>query len=230
MNKSTEEFEKKIGYTFKNKKFLKTALTHSSYFNEHRQSEIISNERLEFLGDSVLSLVTADYLYNRFNSNEGELTKLKAIIVCEKTLSVFAKNLSFGDFLLMGKGEDNTECRQRPSTLADAFEAVLGAIYCDSGFEKAKQYLLPFIEKATDENDNLQDYKTALQEIIQKNKGERLSYRIVSDSGVEHLKTFVCEVLLNSNCVGTGEGKSKKAAEQQAAFEALKLLGIIKNT
>lgn len=216
--------EEKLGYTFKNKEYLKNALIHSSYMNEH-EVENGSNERLEFLGDSVLSIISAEYLYKNIQKDEGHLTKLKASAVCEGALCEYAKELSLGDFLLFGKGE-REEGRTRPSTLADAFEAVLGAIYLDSGLDASREFVTPFLREIINTDHLVKDYKTMLQEVIQKNKGEKLKYSLDSEIGPAHDRVFTCSVHLNSNVIGKGEGKSKKSAEQMAAKQALSLLGI----
>ena len=221
-----KELMDKLGYTFHNVTLLKKALTHSSYANEGRHT-LQSNERLEFLGDSVLGLVAANYLFHKENGPEGELTKLRAAIVCEKALCSYAKELSLGDYLLLGKGERATGGAERPSILADAFEAVTAAMYLDGGFEPVAAFLLRFLEKEVSNQRRLhfKDYKTTLQEIIQQNPEERLEYVLTGESGPDHSKVFVVEVHLNSNIIGEGRGRSKKEAEQQAAREALKLMG-----
>jgi len=225
LNKYPEELEKKLGHTFKDRSLLVNALAHSSYENEHA-TKGGSNERLEFLGDSVLSLICAEYLYFHIGKDEGYLTKMKAKAVCESSLFEFAQTLNLGDYMLFGKGEKEVG-KLRPSTLSDCFEAVIAAIYLDEGYDAAKKFVTPFLAEVISNADEFfKDYKTLLQEIVQKNKGERLSYRIVAESGPEHNKTFVCEVLLNSNIIGTGEGHSKKNAEQQAAKKALALMGV----
>lgn len=218
------ELEEKLNYKFKNKTYILTALTHSSYYNEHK-SIGECNERLEFLGDSVLSLAAADYLYGNSEGDEGELTRLKAAVVCEAALCEYAKKIDLGKFLLLGKGEYNGG-RTRSSTLADAMEAVLGAIYLDTGFKEAKTFITPFIEENVEQNRATKDYKTILQEVIQKNKGEKLTYEITGEEGPEHDKMFICQVLINSNRIGEGRGRSKKLAEQQAAKQVLSLMGI----
>ena len=216
----------KLGYTFHNVELLKKALTHSSYANEGKHA-MQSNERLEFLGDSVLGLVAANYLFGRDKGPEGELTKLRAAIVCEKALCSYARELSLGDYLLLGKGERATGGAERPSILADAFEAVTAAMYLDGGFEPVTAFLLRFLEKEVSNQRRLhfKDYKTTLQEIIQQNPEERLEYVLTGESGPDHDKQFQVEVHLNSNVIGTGKGRSKKEAEQAAAKEALKLMG-----
>lgn len=220
-----QEFEKLIGYSFKDKALLKRALSHSSYANEnHTPKE--SNERLEFLGDSVLGFITAEYYYKNFSLPEGELTRLRAATVCEKALFEFTKEIELGRFLLLGKGEENTGGRGRASINADAFEAVIAAIYLDGGIDEAKKFVLRFVEKHAKNQGSFKDYKTVLQEVIQRNPEETLEYVLVGESGPDHNKSFEVEVHLNSNVIGKGIGKSKKNAEQEAAREALALMGL----
>ena len=221
-------FEEILQYKFNNIKLLENTLTHSSYANETHSAHG-SNERLEFLGDSVLSIIVSEHLYKNFKKlPEGELTKLRASLVCEKTLCMFSKQMNVGDYLLLGKGEANNHGNERPSILADAFEAILAAIYIDGGIDAAKKHVLRFIipELENREYELFNDYKTALQEVIQRNPEERLSYVLIDESGPDHDKQFTVEVHLNSNVIGTGVGKSKKQAEQAAAHQALILMGI----
>ena len=221
------ELQQKIGYQFRNPALLQKALTHSSYANE-RKKHGKNNERLEFLGDSVLSVIVAKHLFLTYkNIPEGELTKLRASLVCEKALDVFAARLSLGDYLKLGRGEEMTGGRQRPSILADAFEAVIAALYLDGGYEVAQKFVLSFIPKDLDIHQvgQLADYKTALQEIIQQNREEKVEYQMEAERGPDHAKVFTAVVLLNSNIIGRGEGSSKKQAEQNAAREALRLMG-----
>ena len=219
----------KIGYTFQNPVLFQKAMTHSSYANEQRARRLQHNERLEFLGDSVLGFVTADYLYNHFPElPEGQLTKLRAAVVCEQALYEIAKELGIDQEILLGRGEDMGGGRQRPSILADAVEALLGAIYLDGGIEPARAFVLRFIPRKAEEaraGGAFTDYKTALQEIVQKNHEERLSYRLAGESGPDHNKTFEVELLLNSNVFASGKGRSKKEAEQMAACQAPELMG-----
>lgn len=222
------DLQTKIGYRFKNISLLKEALTHSSYANEHKAQHIKYNERLEFLGDAVLSIVVSDYIFkNCPELPEGELTKLRASLVCEKSLFEFAKKINLGKYLVLSKGERNNGGSERPSILSDAFEALIAAIYIDGGMENASKYVLGFIIPAikNTKKKRINDYKTTLQEIIQKNPGEHLEYVLVNESGPDHNKHFVVEVHLNSNVIGKGGGRSKKEAEQQAAREALELMG-----
>lgn len=221
------QLEHNIRYHFSDKHLILEALSHSSYANEKRKSRKC-NERLEFLGDSVLSIVVAEYLFHKYpEMPEGELTKLRASLVCEKALHVFAKEIRLGDFLLLGKGEERTGGRLRSSILADAFEAVIAAIFLDGGMAAAKRHILRFIPEDPMAWDpvGFQDYKTQLQEVVQKNPEEKVEYVLVNETGPDHDKAFTVEVLLNSNVIGTGVGHSKKAAEQLAAKEALSLMG-----
>ena len=220
------EFEKKINYTFNDKELIFTALSHSSFANEDKKHRK-SNERLEFLGDSVLSLVVSDFIFEHYTHlPEGELTKLRASLVCEKALYEFSKKINLGDFLMLGKGEENTHGRERPSILADAFEAVIAAVYLDGGLDVVREYILGFIPKNLNpRSPAVKDYKTVLQEVIQKNPEEKVSYVLVDESGPDHDKNFTVAVMLNSNVIGRGTGKSKKNAEQMAAKESLKLMG-----
>lgn len=227
MHKSDlSELEKAIKYGFQNKKYLRTATTHSSFANEVKKGAA-NNERLEFLGDAVLSIVVSDYLFHRFHLAEGDLTRLRASVVCETSLCEFAQSISLGGYLLLGKGEEMTGGRERPSILADAFEALIAAIYLDAGIGRAREFVIPFVEGMLNSSDSeaFQDYKTLLQEIIQQNPQENLCYVLVKESGPDHDKRFVVEVHLNSNVIGRGEGSSKKRAEQMAAKEALELMG-----
>ncbi len=222
------DLQNKIGYNFKNADLLKEALTHSSYANEHKSQHVKYNERLEFLGDAVLSIVVSDYIFqNCPELPEGELTKLRASLVCEKSLYDFAKKINLGKYLILSKGERNNGGADRPSILSDAFEALIAAIYIDGGMSAASKHILNFIVPAirNAKKKRINDYKTTLQEIIQKNPGEQLEYVLVDESGPDHNKHFVVEVHLNSNVIGRGGGRSKKEAEQQAAREALELMG-----
>ncbi len=221
------ELEESIQYTFKNKKLLTEALSHSSYANENKKNRK-SNERLEFLGDSVLSIVVSQYLFEHFSHfPEGELTKIRASLVCEKSLHVFAKQINLGKYLLLGKGEENTGGRERASILADAFEALIAAIFLDGGLEAARKHILRFVPKDLDlqKNSAFNDYKTILQEVIQQNPEEKVEYIIIDQSGPDHNKAFTVNVCLNTNIIGVGTGRSKKEAEQMAAKEALELMG-----
>lgn len=221
------QLEDAIHYHFQDPALLREALSHSSYANESKKGRH-SNERLEFLGDSVLSLVVSQYLFEHYKHlPEGELTKIRASLVCERALHAFAQQIDLGDYLLLGKGEEHTGGRERPSILADAFEAVIAAIYLDGGLDAARKHILSFLPVNGDirEAVSFDDYKTILQEVIQQNPEEKVEYVLVGQSGPDHDKAFVVQVLLNSNVIGTGKGRSKKQAEQLAAKEALELMG-----
>lgn len=221
-----EQLQNNLGYHFKNPALLARALTHSSYANE-RRVDTGDNERLEFLGDSVLGFITAEYLFaNHRDFPEGELTKLRAYAVCEKSLFSYAEEIGLGNYLKLGKGEERTGGRTRPSVLSDAFEAVIAAIYLDGGMDEAKKFVLRFVVPYVEAKPTFKDYKTMLQEVVQKNQGETLEYVLVSETGPDHDKCFTVEVHLNSNVIGRGVGGSKKKAEQNAAKEALELMGI----
>lgn len=225
MNRNLKALENELGYTFQNPALLDRALTHSSYANE--REALGDNERLEFLGDSVLGFITAEYLFSEHKGvPEGELTRLRAYAVCEKSLDVYAREIGLGDYLLLGKGEERTGGRERASVLSDAFEAVIAAIYLDGGMEPAKKFVLRFVRPYVEAKPVFKDYKTMLQEVTQKNPGEKLEYVLVSESGPDHDKHFEVEVHLNSNVIGRGSGPSKKKAEQDAAREALALMGL----
>lgn len=225
--KKLKKLQQSVGYKFKDERLLQRALTHTSYANECNEGHNKSNERLEFLGDSVLGIITAEHFYLNFKDlPEGELTKLRAATVCENSLSSFARQLGLGEYLLLGKGEMCTGGSDRPSILADAFEALIAAIYLDGGIEEAKKFVLKYVDKAVEEHRGFKDYKTVLQEVIQKNPGEVIEYVLVKESGPDHNKRFEVEVHLNSNVIGKGVGTSKKKAEQLAAKEALELMGL----
>ena len=222
-----QELENRIGHKFKNKKLLSVAITHSSYANESG-GKFESYERLEFLGDSVLGLVTSDYIFkNCPNSPEGDLTKLRASLVCEKQLCVFSHELGIGDFVRLSKGERHSGGANRTSILADIFEAICAAIYLDAGIEVASKFILRFIVKAIKSPmlEDIHDYKTDLQEIVQKNPEETIKYALVKETGPDHDKRFTVEARINSNTVGVGVGRSKKEAQQHAAKKALELMG-----
>ena len=224
---SMEGLQDRIGYRFRDPSLLERALTHSSYANECKQ-KTECNERMEFLGDAVLSIIVADHIFHKFHLAEGDLTKIRASLVCEKSLFEFARKIDLGSELLLGHGEEQTGGPERPSVVSDAFEALIAAIYLDGGLEKAAQFVLPFVEEDLGhEEAPFVDYKTRLQEIIQKNPEERVEYVLVSAQGPDHDKKFVVEVHLNSNVIGRGVSRSKKGAEQAAAQEALSLMGEI---
>lgn len=235
-NTNLYELEEKLGYKFNNIQYLETALTHSSYSNELKlKGKIVEcNERLEFLGDSVLSIIAANYLFNKYpTSPEGELTRRRAVIVCRDALSSYAKSLNLGDFLFLGNGEEKNNARERKSLLENTFEALMGAIYLDGDkfrMEIIHSLVYPFFEEelqAWEEGKIVKDYKSELQQMIQQSGVDTLSYAIVGSSGPDHEKIFEVEARLNSNIVGRGTGKTKREAEQNAAKEALALFGEI---
>lgn len=218
-----EELEKKIGYTFQDKSKLKLAMTHSSYANEKTVGKQENNERLEFLGDAVLELVSSQFLFKKYPKKpEGDLTRLRASIVCEPTLALCAQEISLGSFLFLGKGEDLTGGRERPSVTSDAFEALIGAIYLDGGFAAAENFIEQFVLQDIEKKQLFFDSKTNLQQIVQRDcPEEELTYRIVKETGPDHNKTFQVEVYIGEQMFGVGSGHSKKNAEQEAAYQAL---------
>ncbi len=225
--KELAELEEKIGYKFKNREYLHHAMTHSSYCGG---KNVECNERLEFLGDAVLQLAVSRYLFTNMQKTvpEGGLTKLRASIVCENALYTFSKRIDLGKYILLGKGEEQSGGRDRKSILSDAFEAMIAAVYLDGGFDEAQKMILrfvPSIEAIKSGKVRLGDYKTVLQEIIQQNPEEKISYEVEEFDGEHNHKTFKARVLLNGQVIGRGQGGSKKEAEQAAAKEAVKLMG-----
>lgn len=221
MSEKLQQFEQKIGYHFNSEGLLRQALTHSSYANEKHMKQFSDNERLEFLGDAVLELVSSDFLYSHYEKmTEGELTKFRASIVCEPTLAACAVQLSLGDYIFLGKGEDQTGGRKRKSILSDALEAVIGAIYLDGGFANAKEFVLKYIMTDIEHKQLFYDSKTILQEVVQ-SEHEQMSYVLVEESGPDHNKSFTVEVWIGDKPVASGVGHTKKAAEQEAAYQAL---------
>ena len=223
--KEPKEFQQKIGYQFNDEKLLTQALTHSSYANEKHMKKLSDNERLEFLGDAVLEIISSDFLYKNYTDQpEGELTKLRASLVCEPTLAICAKEIGLGDYLRLGRGEDLTGGRGRKSILSDALEAVIGAIYVDGGFANAKEFIDRFILDDIENKQLFYDSKTTLQEIVQGSYDEDVRYEIVKEEGPDHNKNFYVHALLGERILGEGCGHTKKAAEQQAAYCAIKKL------
>ena len=237
---SLNVLQERIGYRFGDVRYLERAITHSSYSNETgaRNHHLLCNERLEFLGDSVLSLVVSNYLYTHFSEYpEGTLTRIRSAVVCEAALASFAEKIGLGEFLMLGRGEAQNGGAEKPAILADAFEALLAAIYLDAGAEDGMKsvasFLLPLVKSAMDVlpemGDVRIDSKSRLQEFIQQDREQKdvLEYRLVGESGPDHNKTFTVDLYLGANCIGSGKGHSKKAAEQAAAKAALSLFGLI---
>ncbi len=228
-----EELEKKIGYEFRNKEILRCALTHSSYSNELKSKgkKIECNERLEFLGDSVLSTAVSEYLYSEYTQNqEGDLTKIRAAVVCERALAKYSAKIGLGEYMYLGHGEAMNNGRHRASITADAFEALLASMYLDSGYDMGviRPFVLPFIIEEIEfisKNSTFIDYKTMLQQIVQQSEGEKLEYILVGEEGPDHSKTFTVEARLNGDVIGSGKAHSKREAEQAAAKVALVLFG-----
>lgn len=220
--KLQKELEGKLGYQFQNGRLLTQALTHSSYVNEHHMSRLADYERLEFLGDAVLEIVTSEFLFHRYPKNpEGELTRMRASIVCEPTLAFCTRELELGRYLLLGKGEAQTGGRERKSVLSDVLEALIGAIYLDGGFASAKEFIDRHVLNDIEHKQLFFDSKTILQEVVQgKHKGE-VSYELLKESGPDHDKKYLVEVLVGERRLGRGEGRTKKGAEQEAAYQAL---------
>jgi ribonuclease III len=229
MNRDLKQLQQTVGIIFRKPELLKQAFTHSSYVNEHRIAGHRDNERLEFLGDAVLELTVSEFLYFMYpERTEGELTKLRASIVCEPSLVTFAEHLEFGAYVFLGKGEELTGGRTRPALLADVFEAFIGALYLDQGIEAAKKFLKRFVFTQISSEGKLLviDYKTQLQEHTQHHNLGTLEYRIVDERGPAHEREFIAEVHMDGQLLGQGAGRSKKEAEQQAASQALAKLNV----
>lgn len=229
-SKALADFQARLGYHFHDIELLREALTHSSYAHEYRGAKPIScNERLEFLGDSVVSLITSHHIYNKFpREAEGSLSRLRACVVRDTALADYARRIGMGDVLFLGHGEDTAEGRNKKSTLENAFEALVGAIFLDGGYKEAERFVLPFISDKVDAAllaGETRDYKTILQQIVQQGHGDHLEYVLVSQSGPDHDKTYEMEAHLNRNVIGRGTGHSKKQAEQSAAADALHWFG-----
>ena len=226
-----KEFQERIGYTFQDEALLRQALTHSSYANERHMKKLSHNERLEFLGDAVLEVISSEYLFKLHSDwNEGKLTKLRASIVCEPTLAFCTKKIDLGKYLFLGKGEDLTGGRKRKSILSDAFEAVIGAIYLDGGFANAKEFVHKYVMDDIEHMQLFYDSKTILQEIVQAQNNGELRYELVGEEGPDHDKRFIVEAIIGEYVISRGEGTTKKSAEQEAAYAAiLKLKSIQKD-
>ncbi len=222
MSRNLNELEERIGYRFSDKNLMTQAMTHSSYANEHRLNKLECNERLEFLGDSVLEVISSDCLYHKYPENpEGDLTKIRASIVCEPTLAYCAEDIRLGEYLLLGRGEEATGGRGRASIVSDAMEALIGAIYLDGGFANAKEFILRFIMNDLEHKQLFYDSKTILQEIVQSKTDEPLSYELLREEGPDHNKVFESQVLIGKEVIGQGTGRTKKAAEQVAAYHGI---------
>ncbi len=226
MNEKLKEFQTVIGYKFQSEALLTQALTHSSYANEHHMQRVCNNERLEFLGDAVLEIITSEFLYNEHPDwNEGEMTRMRASIVCEQTLAFCSRAIDLGAYVFLGKGEDRTGGRKRNSVLSDTFEAVIGAIYLDGGYDCAKDFIDSFVLNDIDNMQLFYDSKTILQEIVQGRTLGELFYRLVEEKGPDHNKSYIMEACINGKPYGCGEGHTKKAAEQEAAYQTILMLG-----
>ena len=222
MNGHLKELEERIDYQFKNQNLFSQALTHSSYANEHRLDHSRCNERLEFLGDAVLEIVTSDFLYHKYDTlPEGDLTKIRASIVCEPTLAYCAGDIRLGEYLFLGKGEDATGGRGRNSVVSDAMEALIGAIYLDGGFANAKEFIHHFILNDIEHKQLFYDSKTILQEMVQSRQAEARSYEILKEEGPDHNKSFEVCAKIGDTEIGRGMGRTKKAAEQVAAYNGI---------
>jgi len=220
-----EELEKKINYVFVDKKLLKQAMSHSSYINEQHMSKLKNNERLEFLGDAVLELASSEFLYQKYpNLPEGDLTKMRAALVCESSLAYCAHDIGLGRYLLLGKGEEGTGGRKRNSITSDAMEALIGAIYLDGGFANAKEFVIAFILADIETKQLFYDSKTILQEMVQGNFAESLTYQVIKEEGPDHNKNFEVSAKIGNRTIGQGSGRTKKAAEQMAAYKGILLL------
>ncbi len=222
MSRELRELEQRIKYTFQKKELLVQAMTHSSYVNEKKLKKADCNERLEFLGDAVLELISSEYLFFMYKDRpEGELTKMRASMVCEKALAFCAREIDLGSYLLLGKGEDATGGRKRDSVTSDALEALIGAIYLDGGFANAKEFVSQYILNDLEGKRLFYDSKTILQELIQSTTDKTITYQLIKEEGPDHNKSFSIEVLIGNTCLGSGVGRTKKAAEQEAAYQAI---------
>ena len=222
MNKRLRELEQKIGYKFRDFSLLERAMMHSSYTNERHLPKYQCNERLEFLGDAVLELVSSEFLFKGSpKMPEGELTKTRASMVCEPSLALCARDIDLGSYLLLGKGEEATGGRMRDSVTSDAMEALIGAVYLDGGFTNAKEFIYRFVLTDLEDKKLFYDSKTILQEMVQAEKAGEIAYRVVKTEGPDHSKSFYVEVLIGDCVYGEGKGRTKKAAEQQAAYHAI---------
>lgn len=216
-----KELERKIGYEFKKKSLIMEALTHSSFSNEQKINQFRNYERLEFLGDAVLELLSSRFFFENYpDMSEGQMTRLRSSMVCEPALAFCARDISLGDYILLGKGEEATGGRKRDSIISDVMEAMIGAIYLDGGIEEADRFVKKYVLSDLEDKQLFYDSKTILQEIVQK-EGRTLSYQLVSESGPDHDKIFVVEAVIDGKMIGKGQGRNKKTAEQQAAYQVL---------
>lgn len=223
------KIESILNYSFKDKQLLTTALVHRSFTNEHREVDIENNERLEFLGDAVLEIVVSEYLYRTCEKNEGDLSKMRAAIVCEKALSSWCLDNNLGKYIKLGHGEDISGGRKRPSVLSDLLEALFGAVYLDGGLEEARKVIHNVIESILNKKEYFIDNKTCLQEIVQERDNINLKYELIDEKGPDHDKTYVVAVKLNGKEYGIGTGRSKKAAQQEAAYNTLQVINSIES-
>lgn len=220
-----EKLEDRISYHFKNRNLLKQAVSHSSYSNEKRMSKLANNERLEFLGDAVLEVISSEFIFLNYKQmDEGEMTKLRASLVCEQSLAFCAREIGLGQYLLLGKGEMNTGGRERDSILSDALESIIGAIYLDGGFTNAKEFVEGLVLSDIENKQLFYDSKTILQEVVQSDYKEPLTYKLTGEEGPDHDKTFTVSVFIGDKEVGAGSGRTKKAAEHEAAYQAILML------
>ena len=227
MNTNIDDLLNSVGYSFKNEKLLITALTHKSYVVSNDEDGDVNNERMEYLGDAVLELVTSDFLYKNYKDmSEGEMTKLRASLVCEPALAIDAREFNLQDFIYLGKGEENTGGRNRDSIISDAFEALIGAIYLDGGMSEASKFINTFVLNDIEHKQTFYDSKTVLQERVDATNLGMVQYEIVNESGPDHNKVFDAVVKLNDEIIGRGTGHTKKQAEQQAAIEAIDKINI----
>ncbi len=225
MRLDSKELESIIGYKFKNKEHLELALMHSSYGNNKRWGDHVCNERIEFLGDAVLELLSSQYLYENYpNEPEGELTRIRASLVCEQSLAACSRTIRLGEFIYLGRGEEVSGGRERESIVSDALEALIGAIYLDGGFANAKEFVERFVLNDIENRQLFYDSKTILQELVQKYFKDRLEYVHVGERGPDHDKTFIVNIVFDGNVISEGEGRNKKRAEQEAAYKAIKVL------
>lgn len=222
MNHRIEQIQQIIGYSFNNLNLLYRAMTHSSYANDQKMNKLNCNERLEFLGDAVLELISSEFLYDNFGEKpEGELTKLRASLVSEQPLANVARTIGLGDYILLSKGEENTGGRERDSIISDAVEALLGAIYLDGGMDPARQFVYKYIVNDIEKKQLFHDSKTILQEMVQKYKLGELSYVLIAERGPDHMKEYEVNCELSGKVIGYGKGKTKKSAQQKAAYDAI---------